>query len=902
MKFKNLTLLSFFLCIFLPVKATHIVGGELNYKDLGNSNYEITLKLYKDCGTSIVDFNDPAIIYVYDGNNTILDTISIPIVERDTLDGNFADSCLVVPPEVCVDFAIYRTTYFLPPTPNGYTLAFIRCCRNQSILNAVGEDENGNTLPPDFIGATYNAKIPGTNATIGNNSNPVFNELPPIILCSGQTFTVDHSAFDEDGDAIVYSLCTPHVGGSLINGTVLGDPTIEFPPFEDIIWVDPYGLNNVMGGDIPLNINSSTGVLTGSTPNLIGQFVVGVCASEFRNGSLLSQTRRDFQFNIADCNKLFESDYEIVDGENLDTIYSTNGEMIEYILRCDSNLIVAFENLTEGTDITVWDFNDGSPLDSTFNPVHEFPDTGFYLITQIAQPGSGCADTFKQLVSIQYQDVVAEFDFGAAECYDPSTGLQFIDRSQDADEIDLWIWSFGDADSSEVQNPIHFYEEDGAYEVSLFVQERSGCLAKIDTFINIISIDPFNLVDSMALCEGDTIQIELAIDGEHEFLWSPAEFLVDATVQNPLAFPQSITTFTVEIFTVRESGIICQQTDQVVVLTDYPVPSVINNTDPLQCDSIVELNVESQQEESAVWSLSPLFIDTISVEELVEVHQYEEEQTYFVAISNQFCTTIDSIEIVQHGVFLEVEDYVICLFDPLDIVVEIASNNDELTYEWHVNGFIFNTSEPTIPVNLENSTTITLTVSNSSGCTNTQEIDVVVNSLPELEIIAEPLEVINEAEVFFNTIEDEDYQYEWQPQNLLNNANGYNPFGVVSETTTFILTVEDENSCVKIDSITINVVDKTCDEVNVFVPTAFSPNGDGLNDVFRIQGDVIEEASIEVFDRWGNTVYSSTDLSSTWDGTIKNKQLPSGVYGYLIQITCFGSETYVRKGNIELLR
>ncbi len=90
---------------FNLVKATHIVGGELNYEKLSGDQYKITLKLYKDCGISIVPFDDPAGIYVYDGNNNIIDTLELPIVERDTLDATFEDPCLVIPPEICVDFA-----------------------------------------------------------------------------------------------------------------------------------------------------------------------------------------------------------------------------------------------------------------------------------------------------------------------------------------------------------------------------------------------------------------------------------------------------------------------------------------------------------------------------------------------------------------------------------------------------------------------------------------------------------------------------------------------------------------------------------------------------------------------------------------------------------------------------
>lgn len=130
------------------------------------------------------------------------------------------------------------------------------------------------------------------------NNNPVFTLFPPLFLCVGQPFTFDHSATDANGDSLYYSFYTPYNGD---NGVGPLDPTYvaNTAIFTPIVWQPGYSLTNPLGGPA-LTLNPNTGLLTG-TPTLIGQFVVGILVKEYRNGNYLSQTLRDFQFNIVNC-------------------------------------------------------------------------------------------------------------------------------------------------------------------------------------------------------------------------------------------------------------------------------------------------------------------------------------------------------------------------------------------------------------------------------------------------------------------------------------------------------------------------------------------------------------------------------------------------------------------------
>ena len=98
------------------------------------------------------------------------------------------------------------------------------------------------------------------------------------------------------------------------------------------------------------------------------------------------------------------------------------------------------------------------------------------------------------------------------------------------------------------------------------------------------------------------------------------------------------------------------------------------------------------------------------------------------------------------------------------------------------------------------------------------------------------------------------------------------------------------------------VFNPLCQEPYVFIPNAFTPNGDNLNDILFVEGNLIEEMYLAIYDRWGELVFESRSPDEGWDGTFRGKELPADSYGFLLEIRCIGGEEYFRKGNITLLR
>lgn len=285
-----------FLILFCPIvsNATHIVGGELTYVYNGGSSYTVKLKLYRDCGPNTAGFPGNVSISVRGNNGATfspskdftMNLASVVAIPSNQL------PCSIPPnPMPCVEAGTYtKTVSNLPPNIGGYHLYYQIVARNLSLTNINGAC--------NCIGESFYAYIPNNTVPANSNSNAVFTLFPPKFLCVNQPFTFNHGATDANGDSLVYSLYTPFNGD---NGAGPLDPT--FPSntasFTPVVYLPGYTTNNPLGPS-PFSINSVTGLITG-TPGIIGQFVVGVRVKEYRNGIYISQTLRDFQFNVVNC-------------------------------------------------------------------------------------------------------------------------------------------------------------------------------------------------------------------------------------------------------------------------------------------------------------------------------------------------------------------------------------------------------------------------------------------------------------------------------------------------------------------------------------------------------------------------------------------------------------------------
>ncbi len=1092
------------------MSATHIVGGELNYKCLGNNNYEISLTVFRDCynGNPAAYFDDPASVGIFDIDNERVTAINgdgqilMALMEDDTLDPTLFDSCLVIPPDVCVHTTTYRQIINLPPIAGGYQLAYQRCCRNQTILNIVD---------PLATGATYYNYI-SEKALNECNSSAVFKEWPPNYICADAPIFFDHSAVDIDGDSLVYKLCTPFEGAD--QQVPMPQPP-NLPPYDSITWLNPpYSLEDMMGG-VPLSIDPVTGLLTG-TPNTVGQFVVGICVEEYRNGELISTTKRDFQYNVGICGEVISSFFNPA-------------------VDCDG-FTVDFDNQSQDANQYYWDFGDPNTTNdfSTLtNPSYTYPDTGLYEITLIAGPNEVCSDTSYSTVYVQIPSLFVDFDLSIIDgCVFPAE-VSFDDLSFDTlSTIVAWDWEFSDGTSSTDQDPVWYLEEPGNYIATLTATAENGCQVSHTDFISIdvlelglqdsakicvgdqVVLNPgsnpsytyqwssgqtlsnaqspsptasppetttyyvtvndlqgcqyvdsvivdvndlnINFDDEFDICVGDTIQLHngiypnytfnwspnidiinnnspnplvfpsdpityyvTVVDNEtgciiedsvkvkpiildeiplevtdicignsvfinpnpnlnYQYSWSPSGSLNDATLPNPEASPSQTTIYTVEVLDantgcIREEEVQvivnplpevpldtvvscsgnpveinplgnpnytyqwspaggldnpnianptatvsntttynvtftdnnnCQNTSDVVVF----IPPVINaqtSDDEVSCETNFDISSSSNTGVQYDWYDDINLNNNIGNGQMINVSPGESTTYYVVVMDDYGCTDVAEVTVGSRAVNVIVDpEVLVCENDSFQLQATNLNPNDIITYDWEPDEYIVlndNTDNPTIF--LADDDIISLYVENQFGCSDIIDIpvDVVENDM-DVIAAADPDSIYPGETSQLDATFQNGYTYVWNPDETLNDILIQNPIASPEVTTLYEVIVTNEIGCQDTAQVIVHLKSFFCEEPYLFIPNAFTPDGDNVNDVFYVRGNAVDEIYMAVYNRWGELVFETNDLNIGWDGTYKGKALPPDVFGYYVEIKCLNGEEFFKKGNVTIIR
>lgn len=139
--------------------------------------------------------------------------------------------------------------------------------------------------------------------------------------------------------------------------------------------------------------------------------------------------------------------------------------------------------------------------------------------------------------------------------------------------------------------------------------------------------------------------------------------------------------------------------------------------------------------------------------------------------------------------------------------------------------------------------------------------------------------------------------YQWSPSEFLSCDDCDTLEASPISDMTYYVTVTDSNGCSSVERVNISVVIP-----DLFIPTGFSPNGDGFNDVVYVRSLSISSMIYQVYDRWGGLVFESNDQATGWDGTSNGKKLDPGVYIYKFQATMVDGEVIEQAGNITLFR
>lgn len=511
----------------LPLHAEHIIGGLFTYQCVGFLNndpttgvkvYRMILRVYRDCQGGGSDFDstgDPAptaTVTIYrDDVIAPFDTKALlaPVVRSVNPDpGN---PCLEVPDFVCVEEGVYEFELELPVSAENYHIVYQRCCRNATINNLIS---------PDDVGATFAITITPEAQQLCNEA-PDFVNLPPVVFCVDNAFSFDLSASDADGDSLVYRLCSPWDGGGR-NVTPITDPNGLAPdpdlppPFAFVPFIEPeYTATRPLGQSAQFDLDPLTGMLTGLT-SLQGQFVVGICVEEYRDGQLISEVRRDIQINTTLCDQALTAAVESQGMAPDGTFLIENCGLEDFVLTNLSqkeSLIEAYRwviNLDTGVYIgTERDLRLSFPNAGTFS--------GQLILNPVAQ--ATCRDTADLLFSI-FPAVEATASVNFDPCrYDP---LQFSSTVLAPGGGASLFWNFGDGQSSTLGDPMHLYDTAGDYQVIFSVQDQNRCADTVSLDISFFPVPDPPILETIEGCSPVTFVLPPApswFTNAYDILW-----------------------------------------------------------------------------------------------------------------------------------------------------------------------------------------------------------------------------------------------------------------------------------------------------------------------------------------------------------------------------------------------
>ena len=225
-------------------------------------------------------------------------------------------------------------------------------------------------------------------------------------------------------------------------------------------------------------------------------------------------------------------------------------------------------------------------------------------------------------------------------------------------------------------------------------------------------------------------------------------------------------------------------------------------------------------------------------------------------------------------------------------------------YEWMVNGEISGTNSDTFSVvPLFNGDIITCRLTNAEGCAEEKTATSNSISLPVFPspVVDAGLPVLIDygttAQLSATTTGNIE-SISWTPATGLSNPNIASPLTSARRTTLYTITVKTPDNCTASDTVRVKIISK-----DVVLPSAFSPNGDGENDIFKplVLGNTLDY-SFSVFNRWGQRVYQSKTQDAGWDGTVKGNKQPSGTYTWILSCTLDTNVPIKKSGTVVLIR
>lgn len=580
-----------------------------------------------------------------------------------------------------------------------------------------------------------------------------------------------------------------------------------------------------------------------------------------------------------------------------------------YANNCVNKNSFSFTNNTSGNQsVIVWDFGDGSPTVSTTNPIHTFPSNGSFVTTlTVTDNITGCTDTYRSTV---YTASPSLTNPDISICKNSTT--QFTINNNYTNANATYTWNVvGQQVGPNTANPLSVKASVLGNFTGNFVIINNGPQYCPDTVYlgNQIIVKGPDLSFTMlaSLCLDDSLTMTntstpfIATDVINLWYWNYSIVPTNDSIFQPptLHFPAA-GVYNIKLAAIDING--CKDSlIKPVTVNPLPFLRIIPRTDTL-CEGSAQQLIAFHTD-NILWSppanLSCTACDTTLANPTVSTK-------YFATAQNSFgCSVVDSTFITVVNSFTAsavATPLIICLNDSANINVLPADK----VIIWTPAAELSNSKIYNPLAFPKANTTYTATLTDSTGCfTSTTDITVNLKTLPAVN--AGPDRILSYYSAFTispaystNTI-----SYNWTPAGNLNCTNCPVVSGIADNKQIYIIAATSDSGCIAKDSITIFV---NCQDANIHMPTAFTPDGNNLNDTYYpLTRGIKIIKKFMIFDRRGTVVFQASNFLPNnkllgWDGRYKGANQPMGSYLYILEAICDTNKEIGLNGMVTLLR
>jgi len=449
-----------------------------------------------------------------------------------------------------------------------------------------------------------------------------------------------------------------------------------------------------------------------------------------------------------------------------------------------------------------------------------------------------------------------------------------------------YTWLSGsNLSNSSIPNPIATPNSPSTYMVE--VVDSNNCKDSISITINIRST-AFTPLPDITICRGDSATLGLINTSNPS--WS-GDSLSCSNCSQPTVNPYDSSLYIIQYYNSQN----CPIKDSLIVnVLD------LTNLQALYSDTIcsgdsVQLSVLGNNGADVTWlpnyALSANNISNPIAFPAVDTH-------YVVQVIQGQCSANDSLFIkIEDVANINAIDASYCIGDSAHLLASGNVNN----YQWSPNTNLSDDSiaNPLVTSNISQQYQV---IGHSFCGSDTAYANVDVNGYPTMQLDSSAQGIIGTT-IQLNSNSNLSNIFAWSPSDELSCVDCPNPSWIISGDATFYVTVTNSFGCSILDSITINSSSECLPDL-VFVPNAFTPDLDGHNDILYLRSGIIQKIkTFQIYSRWGQLLFETTDMLEGWDGSFQGKALAPDVFGYFVIFQCpTTGEEILKKGNVTILR